>query len=119
MGRHQNHQRRNQADQIVVILVLGLVEQEEVGVAHGEERDAEPERAEDVEVEVHPAARPWLDPAEAQVFEEKGRLDEVAIDLAAAEEPPGLPDHHRSEAEAEGDQRGDVDGRREAIGQGA
>tara|TARA_B100000676_G_scaffold32876_1_gene31066 strand:- start:187 stop:399 length:213 start_codon:yes stop_codon:yes gene_type:complete len=70
-------------------------------------------------VEVHPAARPWLDPAEAQVFEEKGRFDEVAIDLAAAEETLRLPDHYRPEAEAEGDQRGDVDGRREAIGQGA
>lgn len=60
------------------------------------------------EVQIHPNARPGVDPREAVVAEEKARRDPIAGDPAMRKISHDLAEHEQAESDSEKDQRRDV-----------
>ena len=96
--RHEYHQKAEEADEIVVVQVRGLVQQLDIGEQGEERRDGKPVaiaecyaqtgESKQGEVDVHSPGGPWLDPPEAGVREVVLRHDvEVGYPTLCREAP--------------------------------
>ncbi|MDB4932600.1 MAG: hypothetical protein JWM10_5084 [Myxococcaceae bacterium] len=127
--REQREPEREQRDQVVVVEVVGLIEQLDVGEREREgegaragapaEREAERRGAHQREDGVHAGGRQRAHPAEAHVGEVVAGGDVEGGDPAARGEAHHAREHHQPEERAEGRERGDVDGRFEPGAQTA
>ena len=118
MRRNHNQQQTDQADEIEVVQMIGLVEQEDVAEADEKQRCrqsvAEPDRnqkrqhPQGGEVPIHSIAGQRMDPLEAEIFEEELRFDVVPRNPVVLNVPNHLPQHDGAERDAEKDQRSNV-----------
>ena len=102
-----------------MIYVPSLIEKKEVSVAEEKERgadaiektssDEQREKAEQNPVNVESVAGPGMNPGEAGVLKQKGRLNPPLLD--AMQRPNQLhdPEHEKAECDSEKNQRGDID----------
>jgi hypothetical protein len=116
--KDKDHQKRDQADQIKVIQVLGLIEKEDVGEGQKKEQhcqpvaeaceDAEREKSQEIKVMVHSVSRPGGHPFKPIISEVEVWLDKVAPDAIHLKVAADFPEHDGSEAQAKNDQPGNV-----------
>ena len=78
-------------------------------------RNKQPEHAQDCPVNIHPVARPRLDPGESIILEEKWRFNPLGRDPTMRVVPPNLPSHEKAECDSEKNQRSDVDWRERLL----
>ncbi len=79
VGGKENHERAEQQDEVAVVLIQGLIEEEEVGICQHEkghaqaikqaDQDEKGQAAEDEEMDEHSVSRPGFYPGEAGVGE--------------------------------------------------
>ena len=118
VGRQDGQQRRQQADQVEVIQVAGLLQQEDVGKHQEEAGGADPvqesqgdkrrEHPHQRQVDVHSIAGPRLNEVQGPIGEVELFPGKVPLDPAVLDYPPGLPDHERAKGDAEAGQEGGV-----------
>ena len=114
VGGHKNHKKGDEADQVIVVKILGFFQQKNVGEHQKESCGAHPVKetqgnagGEDrhyPEVNQHAVARPGLDEIKGPVFEVKLLAYVKVADPAAVEVTPNLPEHDRAECDTEKNQ---------------
>ena len=124
IGRNKDRQEAEKTDQVVVIEICPFIQQKCVTEAEKKQgraqavektgRNKQPEHAQDCPVNIHPVARPRLDPGESIILEEKWRFNPLGRDPTMRVVPPNLPSHEKAECDSEKNQRGGVD-RRERL----
>ena len=110
MRRQEDHQARNETDEVVVVEVGGAIEEFEPREAGAEQRGAQPvaiARGDPERTSRHchdmpmrPDTRPRSNPLEAGIGKEEGGLQEQLLDPAAGEETEHRDGHQQAEQDA-------------------